>query len=203
MKKQEVKNVENLNAVVNGEIIKSAKPRKKITSMDILTPTRKETRARFISYICSSEQISINKFFKLFNTFKAEDPEGYKEYISARKMDLNIDYTFEWFKNNCPTIEGNFAKWVKVTEKVKANEKTEYNRLTAGGVKYTLVSYNCYRANWEQYETILNDVVKEVRRIAKENAEKAAAEKREKQKAAAKLSEIEKLKAKLQALEAA
>ena len=216
MKKQEVNNIEVLNAVVN-QVVKSGKQRKAENSTTLQAVGKAETRARFMAYITSSEQMGLNKFFKLFNAFKASDPEGYAEYLAARKMDVSIDYTFEWFKCNCPSLDGTFAKWVKVTDKNPANEDNQYNRRTAAGVQYTLIAYNCFRANWEQYERILNDVVREVKRLqnertaiataqrkeaaAKEKAEKAAL--LEKKKAAAKAKELEKLTRRLKELQAA
>ena len=201
MKKQEVKNIENvINEVSNAQTTKGAKQKAKVNSVSV-APTRKETKTRFMSFICSREEISINKFFKLLNAFKAEDINGYNEYLSARKMDSSLDYSFEWFKDNCPKMEGNFAKWVKVNGKNPKNENEDYNRVTENGIEYTLKPYNCFRANWEQYEQILNDVVKDLARIARERKAKAKAEQNEKKQAEKKATEIEKLKARLAELE--
>ena len=183
MKKQVVKNVENVaNQVANaqGVTTKSAKPAPAETANE-KQPTRKDTRGAFMQFIVSREEIGLNKFFKLFSAFKAENPAAYGEFLAARNLDFNTDYSFAWFKANCPSVEENgkqeFARWRKVTEKQPANENPAYNRVTEKGVQYTLVAYRCTRANWEQYESMFNDVLREIARLKREKA-KAESEKK-------------------------
>ena len=112
-----------------------------------LIPTKKQTKETFISYICSKEEISISKFFRLFQSFKADSPKHYIEFCNAYGLSVETEYSFEWFVTNCPKDEnGKFAKWVKVNENHKANEKSEFNRTTEKGVQYTLVAYSCLRS---------------------------------------------------------
>lgn len=210
MKKQVVNNVENVANKVNnakGITTQSAKPAPAATANES-KPSYKETRGAFIQFIVSREEIGLNKFFKLFAAFKSENPAAYGEFLAARNLDFATDYTFAWFKANCPSVEENgkqeFARWRKVTEKQPANENPAYNRVSEKGVMYTLVAYHCTRANWEQYETMFNDVLREIARLKREK-EKARKE-QEKAETAVKLAEnkqaqIKALREKLAALE--
>lgn len=146
-------------------------------------PTRKETKATFISYICSKEEISISKFFRLFQSFKGENPLHYSEFCNAHGLNVSENYSFEWFVVNCPKDEnGKFARWTKVNENHKANEKAEFNRTTEKGVQYTLIPYVCLRANYEQFMQMFLGVISEIKRLkrekeaAKRKEEKAAKE---------------------------
>ena len=140
------------------------------TSQKVAT-TKKESKANFLSYVISKEQISVSKFFRLFNEFKAESPLQYAEYISAYNLNLNTEYSFDWFKANCPKDEnGNFAKWAKVSEKNPANKKAEFNRTTEKGVSYTLVAFPTLKANYEQFLSMFQSVLAEVKRIEREKA---------------------------------
>lgn len=158
---------------------KGAKVSNSVTSMSV-APTKKETKANFISYLVSKEEISVSKFFRLFNEFKVDEPLKYAEYISAYKLNLKVDYTFDWFKANCPTINVNgketFAYWKKVSESTPANEKAEYNRITEKGVTYTLVPYVTLKADYTQFLSMFLAVVANVNRLQreKEQAEKKA-----------------------------
>lgn len=193
MKKQVVKNVENVaNQVANakGVTTQSAKPAPAETANES-KPTRKDTRGAFLQFIVSREEIGLNKFFKLFAAFKSENPAAYGEFLAARNLDFATDYSFAWFKANCPSIEENgkqeFARWRKVTDKQPANENPAYNRVSEKGVMYTLVAYHCTRANWGQYESMFNDVLREIARLKREK-EKARKEK-EKAETAQKLAD--------------
>lgn len=171
---------------------KGAKVSNCMTSMSV-PPTKKETKANFISYLVSKEEISVSKFFRLFNDFKVEEPLKYAEYISAYKLNLKVDYTFEWFKVNCPTINVNgketFAYWKKVSESTPANEKAEYNRISEKGVTYTLVPYVTLKADYTQFLTMFLAVVSNVNRLQREaeqekrkaEQERAKADKEKKQ----------------------
>lgn len=147
-------------------------------------PTRKETKQTFVSYIVSKEQISVSKFFRLLQSWKTEDINGYNNFISAYNLNLNENYSFEWFVANCPKDEnGVFAKWVKVSEKVAANKNESYNRKTEKGVIYTLVPYVSLKADYMQFMQMFLNVVNETKRLQREKA--AAERKAEKEKAAA------------------
>ena len=183
MKKQVVKNVENVaNQVANrGNVTtKGDKPAPAQTAND-MKPTRKDTKGAFMSFIIQREEIGLSKFFKLFEDFKKENPASYAEFLAARNLDFETDYCFTWFKRHCPAIEVNgkneFAYWRKVSDNVPANENPAYNRVTEKGVQYTLVAYHCTRANWEQYESMFNDVLREMARLKREKA-KAESEKK-------------------------
>ena len=210
MKKQVVKNVENVVNKVNnaqGVTTESAKPAPAISASET-KPTRKETRGAFMQFIVSREEIGINKFFKLFAAFKAENPAGYGEFLAARNLDFSVDYSFAWFAKNCPAIEENgkkeFAYWKKVTDNQPASENPAYNRETEKGVRYTLVAYHCTRANWEQYEKMFNDVLREVARVkrekerARKQAEKAETAQKLAEKKTARIEALQKELAKLQ-----
>lgn len=186
----------NVNVSVNvAEVItesaktKGAKVGKVENCMNV-APTRKETKLDFISFMVGKEQISVSKFFKLFNEFRKDFPQRYSNYVTAHNLNLNETYDFSWFSANCPKDEnGNFAKWVKVSEKVAKNENDNFNRTTEKGIIYTLKAFNTSKANYEQFLPIFLSVVSELKRIEREKAkaqrEKEKAEKeREKQKAA-------------------
>lgn len=168
-----------------------------------------ETKGAFISFIRNKEEIGLNKFFKLLQSFKAESPSAYADFLASANLDFATDYNFKWFSTNCPTIEVNgkkeFAKWVKVSEKNPLNKNSEYNRVTETGKEQTLKPYLCIRANYEQYLSMFMDVIREIKRKKRlaEKAEKEAkklqsAEKQAKEKAE-KIEKLQKELAKLQA----
>lgn len=164
----------NVIDIVTNNLTKSKKRAKSVQSEHV-DVTRKSSKDRFIAYVCSQEEIGLNKFFKLLEGFKNDDPTGYKDYLYARKMDVNVNYTYKWFSLNCPAIKDKngkkqYAKWVKVTEKNPKSENPEYNRTSLTGVEYTLKPYNCFKANYEQYEAMLNHVVSNIKRLDKERA---------------------------------
>ena len=172
-------------------------------------PKLPETKSAFISFIRNKEEIGLNKFFKLLQGFKEENPNGYADFLASANLDFATEYTFKWFSANCPTMEINgkkeFAKWVKVTEKYPLNENEEYNRVTEKGVSQTLKPYFCVRANYEQYLSMFMDVIREMKRKkriaekeAKEKEKEANAEKQVK----AKADRIAKLQAELAKLQA-
>lgn len=166
--------MDNVINTVTNDLIKSKKSGKSVQSESVAV-TRRSSKERFIAYVCTKEEIGLNKFFKLFENFKNEDPNGFRDYLYARKMDTNVNYTYKWFSLNCPAIKDEsgkkqFAKWVKVTEKNPKSENPEYNRTSLTGVEYTLKPYNCFRANYEQYEAMLNHVVSNIKRIERESA---------------------------------
>lgn len=134
----------------------------------ILKPKLSEAKSLFISFIRNKEEIGLNKFFKLLKGFKEEDLDGYKDFIFGANLDLNTEYTFKWFSENCPFMEINgkkeFAKWVKVTEKNPLNKNKQYNRETEKGIQQTLKPYYCVRANYEQYLSMFMDVIREIKR---------------------------------------
>lgn len=212
MKKQDVKNVEvlaNAVAVKESNDTKGFKPANSVTSQ-AMKPKFSEAKSRFITFVVKREEIGLSKFFKMFAEFKAADIKGYEDFLAAKNLDFNTDYSFKWFTTNCPTMEiagrKEFAKWVKVSEKNPANENEAYNRTTAKGTQYTLKPYLCTKANWESYLSMFTDVINEVKRLQRE---KAAASKA-KEKAAnaekaikAKTEKIAALKAQLAKLEAA
>lgn len=211
--KVNTKNVENLAnaiAVQESNNTKGFKPANAVTSQSVTKPKFSEAKSRFINFVVKREEIGISKFFKMFAEFKAADIKGYEDFLVAKNLDFNTDYSFNWFIANCPTMEiagkKEFAKWVKVSDKVPANENAVYNRTTAKGVQYTLVPYLCTKANWEMYLTMFTNVISEVKRKQREKEaaykakEKAAnAEKAIK----AKAEKIAALKAQLAKLEAA
>lgn len=193
--------------VVSNNIVKSPQSGKSVQS-ETIAVTRKSSRERFIAFVCAKEKIGLNKFFKLFEEFKNEDPCGFKDYLLARKMDANVDYTYKWFSLNCPSItdengKKHFAKWVKVSEKNPKSEKVEYNRTTATGVEYTLKVYNCFKANYEQYEAMLNHVVSNVKRIRRETESLRKAPKKRNELIKSKMEEVARLQAQLQKLRTA
>lgn len=155
-----------------------------------LQPTRKDTKQTFTSYIVSKEQISVSKFFRLFQSFKKDSPQQYADFCSAYNLNLNDDYSFDWFVANCPKDEnGTFAKWTKVSDKVKANENEAFNRKTDKGLVYTLVAYVSLKADYMQFMQMFLNVVNEVKRVQREKLleerkaerEKAKAEREKKQ----------------------
>lgn len=181
MKKQVVKNVENVaNAVANrGNVTTKGDKPAPAENATNATPTRRDTETEFINFVVSNEQIGISKFFKLLAKFKEKHPAKYAEFITLHRLSLEFDYSFAWFEANCPSIEENgkseFAYWKKVTASNPASENPAYNRETEKGVKYTLVAYHCYKANWEQYLRMFNQVNAEIERVKREkkrNAEK-------------------------------
>lgn len=191
-----------MNQVTN-EITKGKKSGKSEQS-EAIKPTRKDTKNRFIAFVVNKEEIGLNKFFKLFEAFKKEDLDGFKDYLFARNMDTKVDYSFKWFKENCPFVldeQGNkqFAKWTKVTEKHPLNENEAYNRITEKGACYTLIPYNCYKANWEQYEQMLNHVIANIKRLKREEE----TEKKRKENEANKLKVLEGKEKQLKKLEEA
>lgn len=146
-------------------------------------PTKKETKQTFISYIVSKEEISVSKFFRLLNNWKTDDKNGYNDFCTAYNLAVNETYDFNWFVANCPKDEnGNFAKWIKVSEKVKANENEKFNRKTEKGVIYTLVAYQSLKADYMQFMTMFLGVISNIKRLEREKA----AAKRAAEKAAAK-----------------
>lgn len=192
MKKNVNVSVEIANVVNESKKTKGAKVANSENSMKV-TPTKKEMRQTFVSYICSKEEISVSKFFRLLHQWKADNVEEYKAFISAYNLNLGIDYTFDWFASNCPKDEnGNFAKWTKVSEKVCANENEAYNRKSDKGVIYTLVAYTTLRADYIQFMQMFLDVVHEINRKQRE-ADKAKREaKKAKEKAEKERKQAEK-----------
>lgn len=192
MKKKVNLSAEIAQSMNESKVSKGAKVSNSVTSMNV-TITKKETECDFISFVVSNEEISVSKFFKLFNEFKIKFPLRYANYISTHKLNLETTYDYIWFKENCPKIKIGenemFAKWVKVTEKVSANENESYNRKTEKGVMYTLVPFQVLRANYEQFLTMFKFVISDLQRIERERrsaerkAEKDAkqAEKEQKQ----------------------
>ncbi len=176
MKKQAVNNVENVANVVAslGNVTTKGDKPAPAGSANETKATRKETRGVFMQFIISKEEISINKFFKLFTAFKEENPAAYGEFLAARNLDFSADYSFVWFAANCPAVEVDgkktFAYWKRVTDNQPANDNPAFNRVTKKGVQYTLVPYNCHRANWEQFEKMFNDVLREISRKKREKA---------------------------------
>ena len=82
---------------------KGSKVGKSENSMNV-APTRKETKLDFISFMVGKEQISVSKFFKLFNEFRNDFPQRYSNYVTAHNLNLNETYNFSWFSANCPRI---------------------------------------------------------------------------------------------------
>lgn len=175
----------NVNVIESVKAAKVSKGCKVVNAENAnnVLPTKKQTKETFISYICSKEEISISKFFRLFQTFKTDNPIQYSEFCTAYGLSIETDYSFEWFVTNCPKDEnGKFAKWVKVNENHKANEKAEFNRMTEKGVQYTLIAYVCLRANYEQFMQMFLGVISEIKRLKRESeAEKRKAEKAQKE----------------------
>lgn len=160
-------NVETLQAIKESKNVKGFKVSNSENSQ-ILKPKLSETKNVFISFIRNKEEIGLNKFFKLLQGFKEENPNGYKEFLFSANLDLNTEYTFKWFSENCPYMEINgkkeFAKWVKVTDKNPLNKNSEYNRVTEKGINQTLKPYLCIKANYEQFLSMFMDVIREIKR---------------------------------------
>ena len=160
-------NVETLQAIKESKNVKGFKVSNSENSQ-ILKPKLSETKNLFISFIRNKEEIGLNKFFKLLQGFKEENPNGYKEFLFSANLDLNTEYTFKWFSENCPFMEINgkkeFAKWVKVTDKNPLNKNSEYNRVTEKGINQTLKPYLCIKANYEQFLSMFMDVTREIKR---------------------------------------
>lgn len=202
--------MDNVINTVTSNLTKSKKSGKPVQSESVAV-TRQSSKERFIAYVCTKEEIGLNKFFKLFEDFKLDDPSGFKDYLYARKMDINVNYTYKWFSLNCPAIKDvsgkkKFARWVKVTDKNPKSENPEYNRISLTGVEYTLKPYNCFKASYEQYEAMLNHVVREMRRREKESeaAQKANEKSANKDELIkAKKAEIARMQAQLLKLETA
>lgn len=155
-----------------------------------LQPTKKDTKQTFTSYIVSKEQISVSKFFRLLQSFKADSPLQYADFCTAYNLNMNETYSFDWFVANCPKDEnGTFAHWKKVSEAVKANKNEAYNRTTEKGVVYTLVPYVSLKADYMQFMNMFLGVVSDLKRKERERLaaerkaerEKAKAEKEKKQ----------------------
>ena len=161
-----------------------------------IKPKASETKQAFISYVRNKEEITLNKFFKLFNEFKNETPNLYADFLVAYNLDFSVEYSFKWFSNLCPSVEidgkNEFSKWVKVTEKNPQNENVNYNR-TVNGVLQTLIPYKCHKANYEQFLSMFIDVIREQKRI-KRQLEK---EKKAKEKIESRNAQIEKLQKEL------
>ena len=184
MKKTNVNVViaENMNESVKTKGTKVANAN---NSMKVV-PTKKEMKQTFVSYIVSKEQISVSKFFRLLQAWRKESTNAYNDFISAYNLNLNEDYTFEWFVANCPKTEDNsFARWVKVNEKVVANKNDMYNRKTEKGVVYTLVPYTTLKADYMQFMQMFLNVVNEIKRLQREKIAKEKAEEKAKAKAEA------------------
>ena len=73
MKKNVNVSVNVAEAINESAKTKGTKVGKAETCMNV-PPTRKETKLDFISFMVGKEQISVSKFFKLFNEFKYEYP---------------------------------------------------------------------------------------------------------------------------------
>lgn len=196
MKKNVNVSVNVAEAINESTKTKGAKVGKVENCMNV-APTRKETKLDFISFMVGKEQISVSKFFKLFNEFRKDFPQRYSNYVTAHNLNLNETYDFSWFASNCPKDEnGNFAKWVKVSEKVVKNENDNFNRTTEKGVIYTLKAFDTSKANYEQFLPIFLSVVSELKRIEREKAKaQREKEKAEKAKEKAKAAKEKALKA--------
>lgn len=196
MKKNVNVSVNVAEAINESAKTKGAKVGKVENSMNV-APTRKETKLDFISFMVGKEQISVSKFFKLFNEFREDFPQRYSNYVTAHNLNLNETYDFSWFSANCPKDEnGNFAKWVKVSEKVAKNENETFNRITEKGVIYTLKAFDTSKANYEQFLPIFLSVVSELKRIEREKAKaQREKEKAKKEKERMKANEEKALKA--------
>lgn len=202
-------NVETMQAINESKQTKGFKVANAQTSQ-MQKPKLSETKGAFIAFIRNKEEIGLNKFFKLLQGFKEENPNGYADFLASANLDFATEYTFKWFSTNCPTMEINgkkeFAKWVKVTDKTPLNENTDYNRETEKGAMQTLKPYYCVRANYEQYLSMFMDVIREIKRIKrlKEKAQKEAEKQANAEKQAkAKLDKIAKLQAELAKLQCA
>ena len=202
-------NVETMQVINESKQTKGFKVANAQTSQ-MQKPKLSETKSAFISFIRNKEEIGLNKFFKLLQGFKEENPNGYADFLASANLDFSTEYTFKWFSANCPTMEINgkkeFAKWIKVSEKNSLNKNVDYNRETEKGTFQTLKPYFCVRANYEQYLSMFMDVIREIKRKkrlqekAQREAEKQAnAEKQAK----AKADKIAKLQAELAKLQAA
>lgn len=192
MKKNVNVSAEIAQTMNESKVSKGAKVSNCVTSMNKVQ-TKKEVNSDFMSFVQSEEQISVSKFFKLFNEFKVKHPQRYSNYCSVHKLNLNETYDFIWFKEHCPINEsGLCSKWVKVSEKVSANKNETYNRKTEKGVLYTLVPFDMSKASYEQFLPIFISVVSDVKRIEREKqaeirkAEKEKAEKEKQKKQAEK-----------------
>ena len=187
-------NVETMQVINESKQTKGFKVANAQTSQ-MQKPKLSETKSAFISFIRNKEEIGLNKFFKLLQGFKEENPNGYADFLASANLDFNTDYSFKWFSANCPTMEINgkkeFAKWTKVSEKYPLNENADYNRETEKGTFQTLKPYFCVRANYEQYLSMFMDVIREIKR-KKRLQEKA-------QKEAEKIAKLQAELAKLQA----
>ena len=191
MKKVNV-NVAVAEAMNESVKTKGAKVANANNSMKVV-PTKKEMKQTFVSYIVSKEQISVSKFFRLLQAWKAESTNAYNDFISAYNLNLNENYSFEWFVANCPKTEDNsFAHWVKVNEKVVANKNEKYNRKTEKGVVYTLVPYITLKADYMQFMQMFLHVVNEIKRLQREKVAKEKAEAKAKAKAEAEKKQHEK-----------
>lgn len=195
MKKNVNLSAEIAQSMNESKVSKGAKVSNSVTSMNV-TITKKETECDFISFVVSSEEISVSKFFKLFNEFKTKFPLRYANYISTHKLNLETNYDYLWFKENCPKIKVGenemFAKWVKVTEKVTANKNESYNRKTEKGVIYTLVPFQVMKANYEQFLTMFKFVVSDLQRIERERLSAERKAEREKKQAEKEKKQAEK-----------
>lgn len=199
MKNQVVKNVENVaNVVANrGNVTTKGDKPAPAENATSTTPTRRDTETEFMNFVVSNEQIGISKFFKLLAKFKEKHPAKYAEFITLHRLNLEFDYSYSWFEENCPSIEENgkseFAYWKKVTASNPASDNPAHNRETGKGVKYTLVAYHCYKANWEQYLRMFNQVNAEIERVKREKKRKDETEKRDLKKVKKIVSDIKEI----------
>lgn len=118
-----------------------------------------------------SKEVSLNKFCKLMQELKATSPVEYKNLLLAYNLSEAFEFTFDWFKENTPQINGKFAYWKKVSEKLPANENKDYNRTTKNGVQYTLVEYNVYKAEYKVFLQMFANTVNEINRLKREKLE--------------------------------
>ena len=175
MKKNEVNQAKQNGLNVTVKNVKTA-----VTVNDVANkPNKKEAKEAILLEL--SKDVSLNGFCKLIAKIKEESPAKYKELMLAHNLGENFEITFEWFKENCPKDENEkFAKWRKVNDTtVLANENPQYNRVTAKGVRYTLVPYNISKANYKVFLDMFSDVVSEVNRLRTLAESKVKAAKKE------------------------
>lgn len=165
-KSQTVKN-ENVNVVINNT-----------TSVNMNVISKRDAKAKVLALL--SKEVSLTGFVKLMQQVKEADLQAYKDLLFAHNLSETFEFSFDWFKENTPTINGKFAYWKKVTDNQPANESAEFNRINQkSGTMYTLVEYNVYKANYSVFLNMFSNTVNEINRrkraeLAEVNKEKKA-----------------------------
>lgn len=164
---------ENVNVTVSNAVTSS----KTVSEMEKVT--KKDAKAKVLALL--SKEVSLTGFVKLMQQVKETDAQAYKDLLFAHNLSETFEFSFDWFKENTPKIDGKFAYWKKVTDNQPANEKAEYNRINQkSGTMYTLVEYGIYKANYGVFLNMFSNTINEINRLKRlETAKEKEANKAE------------------------